>query len=177
MRGAGTAVRVAAGGRAAAMAGRAAVANPVGLVITGLIAAGIVALRLGSGKTFEQMGDEMNNMLLGDLDEAARAKMTVRNRFQGDAILTRIRSQSGKQNVQMNRIAEDLFRVEKQYEDGKALIQRELPVNGTFDMLILRAQEAFGTAWKAIGGDETYERVVEKATQHQLRNGNKRMGR
>jgi hypothetical protein len=176
MRGAGTAVR-AAGGRAVAMAGRAAVANPVGLVITGLIAAGIVALRLGSGKTFEQMGDEMNNMLLGDLDEAARAKMTVRNRFQGDAILTRIRSQSGKQNVQMNRIAEDLFRVEKQYEDGKALIQRELPVNGTFDMLILRAQEAFSKAWKAIGGDETYERVVEKATKHQLRNGNKRMGR
>lgn len=176
MPGVGTAARVLAG-RGVAMAGRAAVANPVGAVVAALITAGVVALRLGSGKTFEQMGDEMNNMLLGDLDEAARAKMTVRNRFQSDAILTRIRSQSGRQNVQMNRIAEDLFRVEKQYEDGKALIQREFGVNGTWDMLILRAQEAYQTAWKAIGGDETYERMVEKATKHQLRNGNKRMGR
>lgn len=162
---------------AARMAGRAALGNPIGVIIAGLIAGGIVALRLGSGKTFEQMGDEMNAMLLGDMDEAARAKMTVRHRFQGDELLARIRGQSGKQNAQMNRIAEDLFRVEKQYEDGKALIQREFPVNNTFDMLILRAQEAFQKAWAAVGGDNTMEQLVDKASQHQLRNGNKRMGR
>lgn len=151
--------------------------HPVGAIALALIAGGIVALRLGSGKTFEQMGNEMNNMLLGDLDEAARAKMSVRHRFQADPLMARIRSQSGKQNMQINRIAQDLFRVEKQYEDGKALIEREFGVNGTFDMLILRAQQAFQKAFRAQGGDDLLQRFVSKAVRNQMRDGSKRMGR
>lgn len=164
-------------GKAVQKGGQMLARHPVGAIALALIAGGIVALRLGSGKTFEQMGDEMNNMILGDMDEAARAKMSVRHRFQADPLMARIRSQSGKQNMQMNRIAQDLFRVEKQYEDGKALIEREFGVNNTFDMLILRAQQAFQKAWKAEGGDDLMERFIKKAVRSQMRDGNKRMGR
>ena len=158
-------------------AARAVLLNPITAAIAGLVAGGIVLFRLGSGKTFEQMGDELNNIMIGDLDEAGRARMTVRHRFQGDALMTRIRSQSGKQNMQMNRIAEDLFRVEKQYEDGKALIEREFGVNGTWDMLILRAYEAFGKAWKAIGGSDKLSQFVTKSRKHQIHHGKARSSR
>jgi len=151
--------------------------NPVGLIVTALIVGGAVALRLGSGKTYEQMGDELNNMLLGDMDEQARAKMTVRHRMQGDELLTRIRAQSGAGNAQINRIAEDLFRVEKQYEDGKAMIERAFPVNNTIDMLVLRASDAFKRAWQMNGSQEKFDRMVEKATENRLGKGRKRLGR
>ena len=158
------------------MAGRAVMLNPIGMIVTALLAGGMVLLRLGSGKTFEQMGDEMNNMLIGDLDEQARARMTVRHRFQSDEMLARIRGQSGKHNAQINRIAQDLFRVEKQYEDGKALIEREFGVNGTWDMIILRAIQSFGKAWHALGGSDKMERFVEKVQKQRLISP-KRLGR
>src|SRR6056300_1650780 len=164
-------------GKAVQKGGQMLARHPAGVIALALIAGGIVALRLGSGKTFEQMGDDMNNMILGDMDEAARAKMSVRHRFQADPLMTRIRSQSGKQNMQMNRIAEDLFRVEKQYEDGKALIEREIGVNGTWDMLILRAYEAFGKAWKAVGGSDKLSQFVTKSRKHQLHHGKARSSR
>jgi len=156
---------------------RGVLSNPYTAAIAGLIAGGIVLFRLGSGKSFEQMGDELNNMMIGDLDEAGRARMTVRHRFQADPLMARIRSQTGKHNMQMRRIAEDLFRVEKQYEDGKALIERGFGVNGTWDMLILRASEAFAKAWKAIGGSHKIEQFVRKSRKHQLHHGKARSSR
>jgi hypothetical protein len=175
-RGMGTAIRSAGAGIARRVGG-ALVKNPIGAIVALLVVGGVVALRLGTGKSFEQMGSELNHMFLGDMDDDARARMTVRHRFQGDQMLTRIRSQSGATNAQMNRIADDLFNYERQLERGKSLIEREFGVNGTWDMLILRFAEGFKKVWSQNGGQDKWQQVIDAAGAHELRRGSKRMGR
>jgi hypothetical protein len=154
-----------------------ALRNPYVLAAAAIAAVVVVGIRLGTGKSFEQMGSELNAMLLGNADDEARARMTVRHRFQSDEILTRIRSQSGQTNAQMNRIAQDLFRVEKQYEEGKSLIEREFGVNGTWDMLLLRGRDKFVEVIKSTGAQTTMNELISKWHSRYMQGGKKARSR
>lgn len=136
--------------RAASGAARAAVGNPVGVAIAATIVVGIAFLRLSTDQPFEGMGEELNQMFLGDLDDEARAKMRVRRQFQENDELTRIAGQEGRANSQMLRVAKDLTDFYKVQEVGASQLRREFPVNNNFDILILRARDA---VYKALGKD------------------------
>lgn len=163
-RGAGALAR----GAAARAGARAAAANPIGLVVTALIVAGTVALRLGTGTPLEGLGERLNSAVLGDMDDEARAKMTVRRRFQSDEALAYIAGEAGrnKPNPQLVRLADDLTKYEQRLEIGASAFRRELPVNNLFDMLILRARDAIVGAWNAGGGEAKAEEAMRRIASH-----------
>ena len=146
----------------------AAVANPVGLLITALVVAGTVALRLGTGTPLEGLGESLNSAILGDVDDEARAKMTVRRRFQSDDALSYIAGEAGrnKPNPQLARLSDDLIKIEKRFEIGASLLRKEFPANNIVDMLILRAQEAVLGAWNAVGGKQKAEEAMRRIGSH-----------
>jgi len=164
----GRMIRAARGGGAAlargaaGAGGRAALGNPIGLIVAGLIVAGVVTLRLVSGKPLEGTGAMLNRMILGDMDDEARAKMAVRQRFQGDSDLTRIVGQEKRTNVQMTSIANDMFKLETQQQKGASLLREEFPTNNVLDMLILRARDKFVELWGSEGGAMKAQEVADR---------------
>ena len=123
-----------------------------------------MALRLGTGTPLEGLGERLNSAVLGDMDDEARAKMTVRRRFQSDEALAYIAGEAGrnKPNPQLVRLADDLTKYEQRLEIGASAFRRELPVNNLFDMLIL----AIVGAWNAGGGEAKAEEAMRRIASH-----------
>lgn len=142
--------------------GRQVVGGPaigaLGATVIALVVAGMVTLRLATGQPFEGMGEQLNKMFLGDMDEEARAKIAVRNQLQGDPALARIVGQQGQVNSQIASIAQDLHKLRKREELGATLFRQEFPTNNIMDMLILRAASVFKRAWNSNGGPDATER-------------------
>lgn len=154
-------------GAAARIGGR-AIATPIGAVLGALLVAGIVTLRLATGKPLEGTGAMINRMVLGDMDDEARAKMAVRQRFQGDDDLARIRAADGDAgaNVQLTSVADDLVKMETRNQVGASLIREAFPVNNIVDMLIVRAKDKWLELWKGEGGPAKLDEVMERVGSH-----------
>jgi hypothetical protein len=130
----------------------------VGGVFAALVTAGVVTLRLATGQPLEGTGELVNRMLLGDLDDEARATMAVRRRFEADPDLTRIAGREGRVNAQMASVAEDLRRFAFEREVGERAFREEFPANNRLDMIILRARAVFLRAFNGAGGPGAVER-------------------
>lgn len=140
----------------------AAVATPIGAILTGVAAAMIVATRLVQGKPLENLGNELEKTLLGDVPVEARATMATRRQFQNDRDLSRIAGQEGgKPNSQLQAVFEDLKQFNRRDEIGATALRREFPANGVLDMLILRARDEFLSMWKSLGLDSKVDQLRE----------------
>lgn len=145
-------------GGIAGMATR-AVTSTMGAVVMGVLVAAVTTLRLASGKPLEGTGEELNSLILGDLDDEARAALGVRGDLKGNESVARIVGQEGRINSQIRSIANDLIEQRRRREVGASLFRKEFAVNGTLDMLILRGRDAAVAAWKAAGGESTLSSI------------------
>ena len=149
------ALATAAVGRVGAQtAGRALAAHPVGWAIGAILIGGTVALRLATGQPFEGMGQQLNNMIMGDMDEEARAGMQTRRALSSDPDLARIVGQEGKANAQIYKVFSDLKEFRKRELVGAAKFRTEFPVNNWLDMLIIQVRNLFMRFWRELGGPE-----------------------
>lgn len=138
-----------AGGR---FAGR-AVFSPVGAVVAAVAVGVVVAARLASGRTFENMGQEVNNLLLGDLDENARASMQARTSLEGRDDVMQMLARGDRVQGQLRTVFDGLRRVKKKELDGRTLFlsDPDFQVNGKIDQVIERAAEQFKE--RVLGGN------------------------
>lgn len=141
------------GGAARGAAGRAVAVSAGTIVASGVVAAA-VALKLITGQSFENMGQAVNNMLLGDLDEQARAEQDVRRRFQGDPDLSYLAGRQDGVSAQTQALARDLIKVRKRELDGQTALMTAIDIPGAtiWDQLILRAKSVLTRAWNDKGG-------------------------
>lgn len=124
----------------------------LGGVVTAFVVAGVVALRIASGQPLEGIGAQVNRMLLGDLDDHARAKLATRRQLQADPDLARIVGQQGEVTPQIAALGRDLYELNLRDEKAKSLFAEAFPANNVVDMLILRGAEALKRAWSGAGG-------------------------
>lgn len=149
-------------GRAAAP--RVLLANPIGLLVGALVTATVVATRLVSGRSFEGIGQEINNVILGDLDETALASRDAREELLGNPNVARIIGQEGRVNAQIGALHKRLAEIRKRDRVGRTLFMSdpEFDVNNTLDILILRGRDKLLEAWHGSGGPGSVDRVREK---------------
>lgn len=143
-------------------AGARALGTPIGAAVGALLVAGVALLRLASGQPLEGTGEMVNRMVLGDMDDEARARTTTRNQLQGDSEITRIVAKTGSDNAQVQSIGKDLFDMHKRSEIGASLMREEFPANNIIDMLILRGRDAFMKAWNGNDGPGRIEEARRK---------------
>lgn len=119
--------------------------SPLGLILTAGVVGVAVAARQISGRSFENLGNQLNRMLLGDMDDKARAAISVRNHFSSDRHLAWIAGKEGEVTSQMRSIQKDLLDFAERYEKGKSLFleAKEYEVPTTIDMLINRIRKLF----------------------------------
>ena len=135
---------------------RAAAASPIGAIVAAVVVAGFVAIRLGTGRSFENMGAQMNKMLIGDLDEQARAAIDTRKTLGGDKHIARIIAQEGAVNSQVKSIAEDLkaIRLRELMGASEFLEDKHFQADNTLDILIIRARDLLVQAFNGAGGED-----------------------
>ena len=135
--------------------------NPIGLAVTALVVSGAVIARLASGRSFENMGENLSHMLLGDEPEKARASMDARQHIAGNENLARIAGQEGAATAQMKSIYDDIAKLRENEYKGASALRRAagMQANGTMDILILRAKKLWLELWAGSGGDEKVEKL------------------
>lgn len=135
-------------------------ANPVGLIVGALIVVGGVAGRLAAGRSFENIGANINNAILGALDEEARATIDTRSRFSSDPHLARIAGIEGV-TPQMRSIFADLKRIREDELKGDAVFNEshDFDVQSRLDLLILKITEKVRQLWGSNGGDAELDRL------------------
>lgn len=143
---------------AAGGAGRAAAAGgSIAAIAAAIVVAGVVTFRLLSGEPLEKTGEQINSMLLGDLDDEARAKMATRQQLQGNADLMRFVGRDGVVSAQVASVAEDITKMNMRREVGASKLREEFPVNNTLDMLIERAKVIWEETWGDGSGEVLWE--------------------
>jgi hypothetical protein len=142
--------------RAAGMNGLriAASSSAVGVVVIGAL----VAARLISGKPFEGMGLELQTMLLGDQPQEAIAKRRTREALQANEGIMQIAYRYGFTD-QILKVQDNLYKMNLTEETNKHKIRRMIPLDGTFDMLILRLRNLFMGLWHEKGIEKKFEDV------------------
>ncbi len=168
--GAGSAVRAAAkvtsgpGGRSL---------KPAGAALTLLAIAAIVTIRVATGRPFEGLSADLNELVLGDVDDEVRASIIVRDQLASNPDLLALVGQRDSMGAQVRRIFADRKRIELLRQRGKSAIIREFPVNKKLDMLILRFVGLFKDAWQRRGGVEVVDQVRSALRQRTAPGGRK----
>lgn len=160
--------------RAASMAATAgsaarAATHPLVLGVGVAAVAAIVAARVFADRPFEGIGQELNETLLGDLDDDARAAMSVRGDLERNPVLMRSLAEKGSFATQMQQVFAERQQIEKARQRGESFLAQEFPVNGMLDMIALRIWEAVR---KAVGKHhlgERFERAQEAFQVYQTR--------
>lgn len=145
-------------------AARGAVMNPIGATIAVAAVAAAAAVRLATGRSFENMGQAINNILLGNMDEEARANLQTRKRLGGDSDIARIIGQEGRVNSQILSLHKDLAAMAKRDMVGASLIrsEKDMQVNNTLDMLLLRAEAKWHEEWRGSEGPNALKEILQK---------------
>lgn len=127
--------------------------TPVGLIIGGLLVAGFVGLRLASDRPLEGLGNDLNRIFLGDLDEQGRAKATVRNSIP-PRVQEWLQQFDGKQlPPAFVRHMQDRIDYETKRQKGITKIREAIPMDSQLELWILAVRDAFVSAWEAMNGD------------------------
>lgn len=132
----------------------------IGGATVGIVVAGAVALRLISGRSFENLGAELNEILLGDLDDKARVARSVRQKLATPDVLRAI-GQRGAVGAQLRSVGRDLKALELQKQRGLAAFERDkfFQVNGVLDILIIRLRNKIRAMWTGVGGPAAVEEL------------------
>ena len=126
------------GGSGMSYSAAARMVNPAGLAIGAVLLVGGVTARLATGRSFGNMGANLNKALLGDLDERARADAFVRKGFQSDDMLMRAVGQTPGTADQVHSIFKDLRDMKQKHLEGVSMFMEDahFDADDPFSMLI-----------------------------------------
>lgn len=144
------------------------IGGKAGIAAGAVIVAALVAARLISGKPFEGMGLELQTMLLGDQPQEAIAKRRTREALQANEGIMQIAYRYGFTD-QILKVQDNLYKMNLTEETNKHKIRRMIPLDGTFDMLILRLRNLFMGAWESKGIPAKIAQVRETLEEGEMR--------
>lgn len=116
-------------------------AGPTGWILGGLAIAAAVGLRLKAGKPLEGIGEDLDEILLGDTADEAGANAAVISRMGSNPLIAGV-DRGGKLPQSIRKVAADLRELEVRQRRGARAFRRALPANNTVDLLILAIRDA-----------------------------------
>lgn len=118
-----------------------------------------VALRIGSGRTFKNLGQLMNDGILGDMDEEARATYKAKMRVFTNTVLRGV-SQEGRADHVVG-IFQGVKERLMETEQGRAIALRvnELTEDSSAEQLMMRGKSILEDAFRAAGGNQAIDEL------------------
>ena len=120
----------------------------VGTGVVGALAAistlgGLAFMRLSGGQSFSNIGSRLNEAILGELDDEARAKHAVRQALEGNKDLMRALGQNPGLLGQIAKVGDKMYEQQRLRERGRSLIEQDptFQTDTLLDILIKRARD------------------------------------
>lgn len=129
-------------------------------IAAAVIAIGAVVTRLAVGRSFESIGQSINNFALGDEDDKAKARLAARNRLASDPYLARIAGINGGATGQMAILFESFYQQELREQKGRSALTEVLSVDSLVDIIIVESAKTFQEAWKSSGAADAFEKTI-----------------
>jgi hypothetical protein len=147
-------------------------ASPPGLLVAAITAIGAYSLRRATGRTFENLGAELEKTLLGNAGAKARARLDAQQFLQGNREIAHLAGVSGGVTDGMRQVAEVITRQRERYHSGIQAMNRDktLQVDNILDIIIKRIDKAFG------GDMEAAERSAQMKEIKRRIHGHARQG-
>ena len=163
---AGMALRSTAG-RALAAAGKTGrfLLNPgtaIGMVA--LFAAGYAASR-ATGTTFSELGQFLNNTLLGDIDDEARARTMSAERVISDPNIAAHIGRRGQVDAEFKQAVQLMYEAERPEQIGASKLTTEFPAIDDFELYLRAIERGFSSGWNAREGNEAARRLLQLIDQ------------
>ena len=109
-----------------------------GAVTGAAVATGLMLAKGISGRTIENMGENLKEFLIGDLDERSRANMDVRNQFMGDRVIVNVAARTDADNRQIREMFETLRDIRETQLRGvnRIMADKQFQVRSTLDIIL-----------------------------------------
>lgn len=163
---AGMALRSTAG-RALAAAGKTGrfMLNPATAAgMVGLFAASYAASRM-SGASFSEVGQFLNNTLLGDIDDEGRARTMAAEKVISDPNVAAFIGRRGQVDSDMRKAVELMYESERPQQIGASQLATAFPAIDDFELYLRAIERGFSSGWDAREGSESARRLLELIDQ------------
>lgn len=155
---------VEAANTARTLATRARFLNPATIAIAAVVVAGLVVTRLATGRSFENMGENLKQVVLGPMTAEAAASTRAREELLGnDGLMAMVSpgSSAMDQSAFVARITAAVNRTEQIGRDAIAA-DKAFQTNGTLDLMILRFAELMKKSWESAGTKSLLDEVARR---------------
>ncbi|MHC4180082.1 MAG: hypothetical protein ACYSWU_21470 [Planctomycetota bacterium] len=145
-------------------AGAAVMRTPVTAVLGAVAMAGVVAARVLTGRSFENMGQQVRKAVLGDIPEEAMADARTRAQISSPEVLAAY-GNSGGEKGQVHGQLKKIFDMQRPHnlarEKGRRAFERSkaFQVDSMSDVVVMRLHGMWKAAWDASGAAAVYEWV------------------
>lgn len=128
-------------------------ANPVGAIAAAAAIAAAVVARVKTGRTFANMGANLEHELIGDMPAQAAASAHARGQLNANPLLQAYVGQNGT-TPDVQRVYSDLFKLDLDRQKGLAAFDRDkdFQVNGSADIFALQVSQAAVRMWNDSAG-------------------------
>lgn len=125
--------------------------SPPGWIIAGLLVAAAVVLRLATGRSYENMGAKLNDIIFGDLDDQARANMAGRQAVTSNNLLMELHGKDAATSKHVQELIRYHAKRAKQSQDAMRVLMedKDLQVNGFLDLLVIKIADEVKTFFVA----------------------------
>jgi len=138
-------------------------ATPAGAIGSAVALGAIVALRLGTGRSFENMSENLKQMALGNLPVEALANQQARAFIASRPNLLETMGQEGGANEQIHTIFQDVRELARRDLAGRTMFMQDtrFQANAMLDNLILAGTKRAKESWDANGGPAALENLKQ----------------
>ena len=150
-------------GRALAAAGKTGrfMLNPATATgMLGLFAATYAASRM-TGATFSEVGQFLNNNLLGDIDDEGRARTMAAEKILSDPNVAAHIGRRGQIDAEVKQAVELMYQAERPQQTGGSQLATAFPAIDDFELYLRAIERGFSKGWDASYGNEAAVRIIE----------------
>jgi len=135
--------------------------TPAGAIGSAVVVGALVGLRLGTGRSFENMGENLKQMALGNLSPDAMADQQARGFIASRPNLLAIMGMEDGADDQIHELFRDVRELARRDLAGRARLMRDprFQANQLIDNLILSGANRLWASWESNGGPAKIEEL------------------
>ena len=131
------------------------------------LAAGMYAASRTTGVTMSEIGQFINNMVLGDVDDEGRARTMAAEKVMADPNVAAFIGRRGAVDQEIKDAIRIMAEAERPQQIGASAIATEFPAVDDFELYLRALERGFSEGWDANEGQEAARHVLEAISNTQ----------
>ena len=141
------------------------------------LAAGMYAASRTTGVTMSEIGQFINNMVLGDVDDEGRARTMAAQKVMADPNVAAFIGRRGAIDQEIKDAVRIMAEAERPQQIGASAIATEFPAVDDFELYLRAIERGFRSGWDAADGEQAAAGIMQAVQNSGSGNMNSGIGR